>query len=178
MKPVKLTMTAFGPYAARTTVDFTLLGERGLYLICGDTGAGKTTIFDAIVFALYGEASGSNREPYMLRSKYALPETPTEVQLCFACRGKLYTVKRNPEYERKKARGEGVTLEKANAELTLPDGKVITKVKEVNRAVAEILGIDREQFSQIAMLAQGDFAKLLLAPTEERKNIFRVCRKV
>lgn len=173
MKPVKLTMTAFGPYAARTTVDFTLLGERGLYLICGDTGAGKTTIFDAIVFALYGEASGSNREPYMLRSKYALPETPTEVQLCFACRGKLYTVKRNPEYERKKARGEGVTLEKANAELTLPDGKVITKVKDVNRAVAEILGIDREQFSQIAMLAQGDFAKLLLAPTEERKNIFR-----
>ncbi|MDE7380085.1 MAG: SMC family ATPase [Clostridia bacterium] len=173
MKPLKLVMTAFGPYAGRTEVDFTKLGERGLYLICGDTGAGKTTIFDAIVFALYGEASGANREPDMFRSKYAQPETPTAVEFKFVCRGKEYSVKRNPEYERRKTRGEGVTVEKANAELTLPDGKVIAKVKEVNKKTEEILGIDREQFTQITMLAQGDFSKLLLAPTDERKKIFR-----
>lgn len=173
MKPVKLVMTAFGPYAGRTEVDFTLLGQRGLYLVCGDTGAGKTTVFDAIVFALYGEASGSEREPNMFRSKYAKPETPTIVELEFLNRGLRYKVVRNPEYERKKSKGEGYTNEKANAELTLPDGKVIAKVKDVNRAVTEILGIDREQFTQIAMLAQGDFSRLLFAPTEERKKIFQ-----
>lgn len=173
MKPEKLVMSAFGPYAARTEIDFTILGERGLYLICGDTGAGKTTVFDAIVFALYGEASGASREPAMFRSKYADDTTPTFVELEFVCRGKRYKILRNPEYKRKKARGEGVTEEKPNAELTMPDGKVIYKVKDVNRAVAEILGIDREQFTQIAMLAQGDFARLLLAPTEDRKKIFQ-----
>lgn len=173
MKPEKLVMSAFGPYAARTQIDFTLLGERGLYLICGDTGAGKTTVFDAIVFALYGEASGENREPNMFRSKYADGDVPTFVELTFLCNGKRYKVLRNPEYKRRKSRGEGVTDEKANAELTMPDGKVITKVKDVNRAVVDILGIDRGQFTQIAMLAQGDFAKLLLAPTEDRKKIFQ-----
>lgn len=173
MKPEKLVMSAFGPYAARTEIDFTLLGERGLYLICGDTGAGKTTVFDAIVFALYGEASGSSREPNMFRSKYADDTTPTFVELEFTYRGKRYKILRNPEYKRRKARGDGVTEEKPNAELTMPDGKVIYKVKDVNRAVVEILGIDREQFTQIAMLAQGDFARLLLAPTEDRKKIFQ-----
>ncbi|MDE6791205.1 MAG: SMC family ATPase [Clostridia bacterium] len=173
MKPLRLVMSAFGPYAKRTEVDFTKLGERGLYLICGDTGAGKTTVFDAIVFALYGEASGANREPYMFRSKYASGDTPTFVELSFSYCGKTYKILRNPEYERKKSRGDGVTSEKANAELTLPDGKVIAKVKDVNRAVVEILGIDREQFTQIAMLAQGDFARLLLSPTEDRKKIFQ-----
>ena len=173
MKPEKLVMSAFGPYAARTEIDFTLLGERGLYLICGDTGAGKTTVFDGIVFALYGEASGDNREPNMLRSKYAEGDVPTFVRLTFLCNGKRYEIVRNPEYKRRKSRGEGVTDEKANAELTMPDGKVITKVKDVNRAVVDILGIDRGQFTQIAMLAQGDFAKLLLAPTEDRKKIFQ-----
>lgn len=173
MKPEKLVMSAFGPYAGRTQIDFTLLGERGLYLICGDTGAGKTTVFDAIVFALYGEASGSSREPNMFRSKYSESSVPTFVELIFSYRGKRYKVWRNPEYRRKKSRGEGETEEKANAELTLPDGKVIAKVKDVNRAVEEILGVDREQFTQIAMLAQGDFAKLLLAPTEDRKKIFQ-----
>ncbi len=173
MKPEKLVMSAFGPYASRTEIDFTLLGERGLYLICGDTGAGKTTVFDALVFALYGEASGASREPAMFRSKYADETTPTFVELGFVCRGERYKILRNPEYKRKKARGEGVTEEKPNAELTLPDGKVIYKVKDVNRAVTEILGIDREQFTQIAMLAQGDFARLLLAPTEDRKKIFQ-----
>ena len=173
MKPEKLVMSAFGPYAGRTEIDFTLLGERGLYLICGDTGAGKTTIFDAIVFALYGEASGLSREPNMLCSKYAEGDVPTFVELTFLSNCKRYRVLRNPEYRRKKARGDGYTDEKADATLTMPDGKVITKVKEVNRAVAEILGIDRDQFTQIAMLAQGDFARLLLAPTDERKKIFQ-----
>ncbi len=173
MKPEKLVISAFGPYAGRTEVDFTLLGERGLYLICGDTGAGKTTVFDAIVFALYGEASGENREPNMFRSKYAEGDVPTYAELTFLCNGKRYRVLRNPEYRRRKSRGDGFTDEKANAELTMPDGKVITKVKDVNRAIADILGIDREQFTQIAMLAQGDFARLLLAPTEDRKKIFQ-----
>ena len=173
MKPVKLTMSAFGPYAAKAEVDFSKLGESGLYLICGDTGAGKTTIFDAIVFALYGEASGSNREPVMLRSKYADSSTPTFVELIFNSGDRIYKVLRNPEYERRKSRGEGVTSEKANAELTLPDGKVIAKVKDVNRAIEEILGIDREQFTQIAMLAQGDFTRILLSATDERKQILQ-----
>lgn len=173
MKPEKLVMSAFGPYAARTQIDFTLLGERGLYLICGDTGAGKTTVFDAIVFSLYGEASGENREPTMFRSKYAEGDTPTFVELTFLSNGKRYKILRNPEYKRKKSRGEGVTDEKANAELTMPDGKVIIKVKDVNKAIIDILGIDRGQFTQIAMLAQGDFAKLLLASTEDRKKIFQ-----
>ena len=173
MRPENLVMSAFGPYAGCTELDFTKLGERGLYLICGDTGAGKTTVFDAIVFALYGEASGVSREPDMFRSKYAQSDTPTFVQLTFEYRGKRYKIMRNPEYERKKSRGEGVTYEKANAELTMPDGKVIAKVKDVNKAVIDVLGIDREQFTQIAMLAQGDFSRLLLAPTEDRKKIFR-----
>ena len=173
MRPEKLVMSAFGPYAGRAELDFSKLGERGLYLICGDTGAGKTTLFDAIVFALYGEASGASREPNMFRSKYVEADVPTFVELTFLYRGKSYKVLRNPEYERKKSRGDGVTYEKANAELTMPDGKVIAKVKDVNKAVIDILGIDREQFTQIAMLAQGDFSRLLLAPTEDRKKIFR-----
>lgn len=173
MKPLKLVMSAFGPYAGRTELDFTLLGDKGVYLICGETGAGKTTVFDAIVFALYGRASGDNRQPEMFRSKYALPDTPTFAELTFTYRGEKYRVIRNPEYERKKAKGEGFTKEAASAELYLPDGKVITKVKEVNERITEILGLDREQFRQIAMIAQGDFSRLLLAPTEERKSIFR-----
>lgn len=173
MKPLKLVMSAFGPYADRTELDFTLLGDKGVYLICGETGAGKTTVFDAIVFALYGRASGDNRQPEMFRSKYALPDAPTFVELTFTYGGEKYRVFRNPEYERKKAKGEGVTKENASAELYLPDGKVITKVKEVNERITEILGLDREQFRQIAMIAQGDFSRLLLAPTEERKGIFR-----
>lgn len=173
MRPVTLTISAFGPYAGRVTLSMDQLGTNGLYLITGDTGAGKTTIFDAITFALYGEASGENRESAMFRSKYATPETPTEVELTFENLGKVYTVKRNPEYERAKSRGEGVTVQKPDAELAMPDGRVITKVKEVNAAIKEILGIDRNQFSQIAMIAQGDFLKLLFAETTERQKIFR-----
>lgn len=173
MRPIRLTMSAFGPYASKTVLDLDQLGTSGLYLITGDTGAGKTTIFDAITFALYGEASGDRRAAGMFRSKYAAAEIPTEVELVFVYAGKQYTVRRNPEYERPKTRGEGSTLEHANAELWYPDGRVITKNRDVDRAIEEIMGIDRNQFAQIAMIAQGDFWKLLFAPTDERKKIFR-----
>ena len=173
MRPITLTMSAFGPYAAKTVIELDKLGTNGLYLITGDTGAGKTTIFDAITYALYGEASGNTRDVNMFRSKYAEPSTPTEVELTFEYAQKIYTVKRNPEYDRPKARGEGYTTEKANAELHYPDGRVVTKLKEVNKAIVDIMGIDRSQFTQIAMIAQGDFLKLLLASTEDRKKIFQ-----
>jgi len=173
MRPLKLTISAFGPYAGRTELDMEKLGTHGLYLITGDTGAGKTTIFDAITFALYGEASGGNREAAMLRSKYADQETPTEVELLFEYAGKQYKIKRNPEYMRPAKRGGGMVAQKAGAELILPDGNVITRVKDVSAEVFNIIGIDRDQFSQIAMIAQGDFLKLLLSPTDERKKIFR-----
>lgn len=173
MRPITLIMSAFGPYAAKTVIELDKLGTNGLYLITGDTGAGKTTIFDAITYALYGEASGNTRDVNMFRSKYAEPSTPTEVELTFEYAQKIYTVKRNPEYDRPKARGEGYTTEKANAELHYPDGRVVTRLKEVNKAIVDIMGIDRSQFTQIAMIAQGDFLKLLLASTEDRKKIFQ-----
>ena len=173
MRPIKLTVSAFGPYAGKTVLDLDRLGTSGLYLITGDTGAGKTTIFDAITYALYGEASGSVRDASMFRSKYADPAVPTEVELVFSYAGKTYTVKRNPEYERPKTRGEGTTVQKAEAELHCPDGRVITRPRDVNNAILGIMGISRSQFMQIAMIAQGDFLKLLLAPTSERMAIFR-----
>lgn len=173
MRPIKLIISAFGPYAGVTEFDFDKLGTGGLYLITGDTGAGKTTIFDAITYALYGNPSGNNREVSMLRSKYADDATPTEVELLFSYYGKEYKVKRNPEYERANKRGTGTTKQIASAEFTYPDGKVVTKIKDVDQAVKTVIGIDRNQFCQIAMIAQGDFLKLLLAPTKERMEIFR-----
>ena len=173
MRPLKLTIAGFGPYAGTQELDFTTLGTNGLYLITGDTGAGKTTIFDAITFALFGEASGDNREPAMLRSKYVKPEDPTYVELTFAYNGKEYTVKRNPEYERAKTRGTGTTKQAADASLTYPDGHVVTKLKDVDKSVRDIIGLTREQFSQVAMISQGDFRKLLQADTKERQKIFR-----
>ena len=173
MRPLRLTMCAFGPYAGENTLDLSALGTRGLYLITGDTGAGKTTIFDAIAFALYGEASGEDRAPSMFRSKYAAPDVPTYVEMVFDYAGKTYELRRNPEYVRPARRGGGTTVEKADARLILPDGKVITGTRDVDRAVTEIMGVDRKQYSRIAMIAQGDFIKLLNATTEERKNIFR-----
>ena len=173
MRPLKLTISAFGPYSGRMELDFETLGSSGLYLITGDTGAGKTTIFDAISFALFGEASGGNREPAMLRSKYAENKTPTEVELTFSYAGKVYTITRNPEYMRPKGRGEGMTKQTADAKLTYPDGHVVARLKDVNSSVKEILGLDRDQFAQVAMIAQGDFLKLLLADTKERQKIFR-----
>lgn len=173
MKPVKLTMSAFGPYSGETVIDFSKLGESGVYLITGDTGAGKTTIFDALTYALYGEPSGETRGVSTLRSKYADIRTPTFVELIFSYAGKEYRVKRNPEYERQSNRGEGTTTQKADAELFMPDGRVVTKLKDVNSALEEILGVNRDQFKQIAMIAQGDFLKLLLADTKDRIAIFQ-----
>lgn len=173
MRPLKLTMAGFGPYAGVQVLDFDCLGSSGLYLITGDTGAGKTTIFDAITFALFGEASGNNRNPSMLRSKYAKEDMPTKVELTFAYSGKVYTVTRNPTYERAKIKGTGTTTESAGAELTYPDGRQVTKNEEVDAAIREIIGLTREQFSQIAMISQGDFRKLLQAETSERQKIFR-----
>ena len=176
MRPQVLTVSAFGPYAGEITIDFERLGTQGLYLITGDTGAGKTSIFDAITFALYGEASGAVRDPQMFRSKYAKAETKTYVELTFCYRGEKYRVKRNPEYQRPKGRGTGLTLQKAEAELEyLSDSSrpIVSKSKDVTRAVTEILGLDYRQFTQIVMIAQGDFQKLLLADTATRKEIFR-----
>lgn len=174
MKPKKLVISAFGPYAGENTVDFERLGEHGLYLITGDTGAGKTTIFDAITFALYGEASGTVRETGMFRSKYAKADTETFVELTFTYHGKDYTVRRNPEYECPKKRGNGFTTKKAEAELIYPDGQQpVAKMGAVTKAVTELMGLDYKQFTQIAMIAQGDFQKLLIAGTADRGEIFR-----
>ena len=173
MRPLKLTIAGFGPYAGVQELDFEALGKSGLYLITGDTGAGKTTIFDALTFALFGEASGENREVSMLRSKYARAEDPTYVELTFAYGGKEYQVRRNPEYERAKTRGTGTTKQTADASLTYPDGHVVTKLKDVDKSIREIIGLTREQFSQVAMISQGDFRRLLQADTRERQKIFR-----
>lgn len=173
MRPLKITMSAFGPYAGEVTLDMQKLGKSGIYLITGDTGAGKTTVFDAISYALYGEASGNYRENTTLRSKYASADTPTFVELEFEYNNEIYKINRNPEYPRPNKRGEGFTKQNANAELVMPDGSVITKIKEVSAKVEEIIGINKNQFSQIAMIAQGDFRKLLNCETNERSKIFR-----
>ncbi|MEA4815448.1 MAG: SMC family ATPase [Lachnospiraceae bacterium] len=174
MKPLKLVMSAFVPFPKEVEIDFSKLGDSGIYLITGETGAGKTTIFDAITFALYGKASGNNRENDMLRSNYATPDVKTFVEMEFISRGKRYKVKRNPEYVRISKRGSGEAKEKGDAELVFFDGHpAITGYKAVTNAIEDIIGINREQFTQIAMIAQGDFLKLLLATTEERIEIFR-----
>jgi exonuclease SbcC len=166
-------MSAFGCYAGVCVLDFEKFGSEGLYLITGDTGAGKTTIFDAITFALYGKASGDSREASMLRSKYAIPEAETYVEFTFSYHAKKYTVRRNPDYSRPKKRGEGNTRKDADAELQLPDGRKVTKIQDVTSEIENIIGITREQFVQIAMIAQGEFLKLLHAKSEDRREIFR-----
>ena len=173
MRPTELIISAFGPYAGEVTLDMASLGDRGLYLITGDTGAGKTTLFDAIAFALYGNASGDSRKPRMLRSKYARPDARTYVEMGFSYSGKEYRVRRNPEYMRTKQRGEGETREKPDAQLHMPDGRLVTGDKAVTAEVEGLLGLNREQFSQIAMLAQGSFSRLLSGRTEDRGVIFR-----
>ena len=173
MRPIKLTISAFGPYASKQVIDFEELKGRNIFVISGKTGAGKTTIFDAISYALYGEASGESRETDSLRSHFADDNTETYVELEFELRGERYIVNRVPKQKKKRVRGDGYTEKTADATLTLPDGKVITKVKNVTDKIIEILGITREQFKQIVMLAQGEFKKLLLADSVEREGIFR-----
>jgi exonuclease SbcC len=173
MKPIKLVMSALGPFRGIVEVPFYQLGPSGLFLISGDTGAGKTTIFDAISFALYGNASGENRSSDSLRSDYADDDEKTYVELTFLHRDKEYIVLRNPTYKRSKKRGTGTTEEKANATLTMPDGRVITGYAPVTEAITELLGIDWKQFKQISMIAQGEFLELLTADSNTRGLIFR-----
>ena len=173
MRPLKLTLSAFSSYAETVVLNMDKLGRSGLYLITGETGAGKTTIFDAITFALYGKPSGANRRPDMLRSKYAAPDAKTTVELVFEYDGEIYTIIRTPEYMRPAKRGGGFTQQRAEAALTMPDGKVISGNRDVDEAIQGIIHVDRDQFAQIAMIAQGDFVKLLTASTETRQEIFR-----
>lgn len=173
MKPTHLIISAFGAYAGRVEMDMRRLGEQGIYLITGDTGSGKTTIFDAISFALYGRASGEARKDGgILRSDFASPSTETFVELQFDHLGKSYKVRRNMEYERKKERGSGTTLEKENAIFEAPD-RIIEGKRRVDQAILDLLNIGYEHFSRIMMIAQGDFARLLMADTEERGRILR-----
>lgn len=173
MRPHKLTISAFGPYAGETTIDFDNFGTQGLFLITGDTGAGKTTIFDAITYALFGKASGNSRDDSMFRSTYAEPNVPTFVELQFEYGGKQYLVKRSPKQERPKTRGEGFTTQNAEALLQIGNESPITALKEVDAKLIEILGVNFSQYSQIAMIAQGQFRELLLAETKKRAEIFR-----
>lgn len=174
MRPLKLVMSAFGPFGDEETIDFTKMGSSGLYLVTGDTGAGKTTIFDAISYGLYGAPSGEYRDGKMFRSKYAKLETITFVELTFETHGKEYVVKRIPEQRRAKMRGEGEAQQKAEAVLTFSDGRQpLTKIQEVDDAIRQIVGLNQKQFSQITMLAQGEFRKLLLSTTDEKQKIFR-----
>lgn len=173
MKPLYLTMSAFGPFAKVAEVDFSRLASGGLYLVNGDTGAGKTTIFDAITYALYGRTSGALRTEAMLRSDFADAETETFVQLKFSLHGKCYVVTRNPAYQRPKKRGEGTTLRPADATLEREGAPPISGVKQVTAYVQQLLGLNREQFLQVVMIAQNDFLKLVTSDTENRASILR-----
>ena len=173
MKPVKLILSAFGPYADRQEIDFAQFEGRGLFLISGDTGAGKTTIFDAICFALYGETSGAYRDTKNLRSDYAKPQTESFVDFWFTHQNKRYHVYRQPSYEREKQRGSGVVLEKEKARFFCENEVPIEGNTAVNNAVSGLLRIDFKQFKQIAMIAQGEFWELLNASTEDRTRILR-----
>ena len=177
MRPVKLTMSAFGSYAGVEIIDFERINN-GIFLITGDTGAGKTTIFDAITYALFDQTSGGRREGEMMRSQYADGSTPTYVEFVFSYQGEIYGIRRNPNYKRisKRRNKDGeltLTNETAAVELTMPDGQVFPgRIRDINEKIAEIIGVDAGQFTQISMIAQGEFMKLLHAPSKERKEIF------
>ena len=172
MRPLRLEMSAFGPYAGKTVLDLEQLGQSGLYLITGDTGAGKTTIFDAITYALYGQASGAFREAKTMRSQFADPTTDTYVKLTFSYHGRVYTVRRSPSYMRPKKKGQVLTALKDDATLD-NDNASVSGITNVNAEILRIIGLDGTQFTQIAMIAQGDFMKLLMADTKERTQILQ-----
>ena len=177
MRPLTIEMSAFGSYAGREVVDFTCM-QQGIFLITGDTGAGKTTIFDAMMYALYDDTSGGRRDGAMMRSQYATDDTPTYVKFTFSYRGKTYSIRRNPEYVRpgKRRYADGsvrMVKEVASVELILEDGSVFRgKKRDTDQKIEEIIGLNAEQFRQVAMIAQGDFLKLLHAESRERKEIF------
>ena len=176
MKPVKLVLSAFGPYAGQTEIDFRVFGETGIFLIAGDTGAGKTTIFDAISFALYGEASGGQerRKSKSFRSDYALPAQETYVELTFTHRNETWVIRRNPEYMRPKLIGEGTTKQTANATMhNIDTQEILFGVSDVSSRVHELLGLTQDQFTQTVMIAQGDFLKILNASSDNRKALFQ-----
>ena len=176
MKPISLTVSAFGPYSGKVTVDFTRFGENGIYLICGDTGAGKTTIFDAISFALYNEASAGKerRSGKSFRSDYADKDQLTYVEFRFLHRDEIWRVTRNPEYERPKLKGEGTVTQIAKANLlnenTQQEWNGLSQVAE---KIHELIGLNQDQFSRTMMIAQGEFLKILNAKSDERKALFQ-----
>ena len=173
MRPLQLHLSAFGPYAGEERLELEKLGSGGLFLITGDTGAGKTTLFDAISYALFGQLSGGVRGLDTVRSDYAAPDRETFVELTFRHRGKEYTVRRTPQYQRPKKRGEGQVVQPATALFLAPGRPPVEKVGEVDAAVREQLGMDGDQFRQIAMIAQGQFTELLNAPGERRSAVLR-----
>lgn len=173
MRLKKLIMQAFGPFKDKVVIDFEKDKiDKGLLLITGDTGAGKTTIFDAICYALYGNTSGDTREANSLRSDWASNDMDTYVDLEFYYKNKLYEIKRSPEYTRKKKNGIGETKQVATSEANI-NGKIITKLTDVNKEIESLIGLDYKQFRQVAMLSQGEFSKFLLAPSLEKTTIFR-----
>lgn len=173
MRPILLKMNAFGPYASYTEVDFAALGEKGLFLITGNTGAGKTTIFDAITFALFHRTSGTDREITTLRSDYAKASEETYVELTFSHMGREYCIHRSPQYERQKKTGQGTVLQTAKAKLFREPDTPIEGVKQVNEAVEDLLRINYDQFKQISMIAQGEFREVLYADTKKRGEILQ-----
>lgn len=174
MKPVYIELAAFGSYREKTCLDMRRLGAQGLYLITGDTGAGKSTIFDAIAYALYGVASGdSKKDTHVMRNGAAREDEETYVELQFIHADGEYSIRRNMEFRRRARRGGGTTPEKENAVLRFPDGRVVEGTRRVNAAVTELLGVGSEHFTRILMIAQGDFARLLLSDTRDREPILR-----
>ncbi len=176
MRPLHLHIEGFGPFGGVEDIDFNNISKEGLFLITGVTGSGKTSIFDAISFALFGEASGSIRGIGSFRSGYAKLENKTDIKLDFYHRGREYSITRNPDYPRPKKKASGadnITMQGKDASMYMPDGRVITGFRQVTEEVVELLGVNAEQFKQISMIAQGEFVAMLNSSSDKRSDIFR-----